>query len=145
MGIKRRLESRLRFPIIDNDNNTTNVWNLRRFRSSPLFPTRHSGRFAPIFYFNCEHFFLYIVKQKRKKSWIFKISWKSNFVGGQFLIIHQPFLGSCEVPQKIGADRFTCFDVYWIQTNRHPPIQKSIYIRVLLGHCSLHLVKSEVI
>ena len=74
MGIKRRLESRLRFPIIDNDNNTTNVWNLRRFRSSPLFPTRHSGRFAPIFYFNCEHFlFLYIVKQKRKKSWIFKI------------------------------------------------------------------------
>ena len=34
-----------------------------------LFLTRLLGRFAPIFYFNCEHFlFVYIVKQKQKNS-----------------------------------------------------------------------------
>ena len=38
-------------------------------------------------------------------------------------IIHKPSLGSLEVPQKIGPDRFSRFDVYWIQTDK-----QSIYI-----------------
>ena len=53
--------------------------------------TRLLGRFAPIFYLNCEHVvFVYILKQKLKKVrglyeqilWILKIYWKSNFVRG---------------------------------------------------------------
>ena len=39
------------------------------------------------------------------------------------LIIHKPFLGSRDVPQKFGPDRFSRFDVYWIQTNRQLPGQ----------------------
>ena len=36
-------------------------------------------------------------------------------------IIHKPSLGSREIPQKkIGPDRFSRFDAYWIQTNKHP-------------------------
>jgi len=41
------------------------------------------------------------------KTQIFKIS-----------IIHKPSLGSLDVPQKFGPDRFSSFDVYWIQTDR---------------------------
>ena len=54
--------------------------------------TRLLGRFAPIFYLNCEHvLFVYILKQKQtnknrgfheKVSWILKIYWKSNFFRG---------------------------------------------------------------
>ena len=33
-------------------------------------------------------------------------------------IIHKPSLGSLDVPQKFGPDRFSRFDVYWIQTDR---------------------------
>ena len=54
--------------------------------------TRLLGRFAPIFYLNCDHvLFVYILKQKQTKkvrgfhekmSWILKIYWKSNFVRG---------------------------------------------------------------
>jgi len=46
-------------------------------------------------------------KNKKLLTQIFKI-----------LIIHKPSLGSREVPQKFGPDRFSRFDVYWIQTNR---------------------------
>ena len=39
------------------------------FPFSPLYNTRLSGYFAPIFYFNCKHFiFVYIVKQKQRKK-----------------------------------------------------------------------------
>ena len=51
---------------------------------------------------------------------------KSNFDGGKFLKI----LSSINLPwdhvmshKKFGPDRFSRFDVYWIQTNRHPDKQ----------------------
>ena len=78
---------------------------------------RLSGRFAPIFYFNCEHvFFVYIVKQN-KKYVDFSNFQKSNFVRGKFLkirlCINLPWGNNArKVPQKIGPDRFSCFDVY---------------------------------
>ena len=87
---------------------------------SPLFQfniTRLLGRFAPIFYFNCEHvLFVYIVKQNKKssriltkKKWIFKIFkklmkiefWWRQII--EILIIHKPSLGPREVPHKIWA------------------------------------------
>ena len=60
-----------------------------------LLQIRILWRFAPIFYFNCEHFlFVYIVKQKRisqilsKKLLDFQNFQKSNFLeGGKFLKI----------------------------------------------------------
>ena len=36
----------------------------------------------------------------------------------EILIIHKPSLGSHGVTQKIWADRFSRFDLYWIQINR---------------------------
>ena len=45
--------------------------------------------------FNCKHLFL-----------------KANFL--KIWIIRKP----CEVPHKIGPARFSCFDVYWIQTDK---------------------------
>ena len=36
----------------------------------------------------------------------------------EILIIHKPSLWSRDVPQKNGPDRFSHFDVYWIQTNK---------------------------
>ena len=36
----------------------------------------------------------------------------------EILFFHKPFLGSLDVPQKFGPDRFSRFDVYWIQTNK---------------------------
>ena len=41
---------------------------------------------------------------------------KLNFDGGKFLKIS---LGSREIPQKFGPNRFSRFGVYWIQTNKH--------------------------
>ena len=88
--------------------------------SLKILETRHSARLAPIFTFNCEFFlFVYIVKQKQKKFADFvkkfvdfenlleiKFCWKLIF---EILIIHKPFLGSCEVPQKIWAGLFQPF------------------------------------
>ena len=45
----------------------------------------------------------------------------------EILIIHKPSLGSHGVTQKIWADRFSRFDIYWIQTDKHPDKQ-SIFI-----------------
>ena len=36
----------------------------------------------------------------------------------KILIIHNPSLGSCEVPHKIWAQLAQSFDVYWMQTNK---------------------------
>ena len=48
----------------------------------------------------------------------------------EILIIQKPSLGSCEVQHKIWARSVRRFDVYWIQTNRHPDRQaKNIYRR----------------
>ena len=87
----------------------------------------------PIFYFDCEHVhFVYIVKQNKQNL---RILTKKNFVDFQnfqkfnenrvlietkieILIIHKPSLGSREFHKKFGPDRLSCFDAYWIQTNR---------------------------
>ena len=42
-------------------------------------------------------------------------------------IIHKPSLWSRDVPQKIGPDRFSRFDVYWIQTNKQTD-KSNLYI-----------------
>ena len=39
------------------------------------------------------------------------------------LVIHEPSLGSREIPQKFGPDRFSRFDVYWIQTDKQTDTQ----------------------
>ena len=44
-----------------------------------------------------------------------KFLWRQIF---EILIIHKPSLWSRDVPQKFGSDRFSRFDVYWIQTNK---------------------------
>ena len=90
---------------------------LNSAKSSPplnFIETRLLGRFAPIFFFYCEHFlFLYIVKQKTKKVRRFykkkKFRGFSKFnensilmeVNFEILIVHKPSLGSFEVPDKI--------------------------------------------
>ena len=85
------------------------------------------GRFAPIFYFNCEHFlFMYIVKQKQTNKF-----YKNNRVFSKFSEIKICYslifenLSSINLPwgharthKKIGPDQFSRFSVYWIQTNR---------------------------
>ena len=106
--------------------------------------TRLLGRFAPIFDLNCEHIlFVYILKQKQKKVHKFhkKIGGFWKFIGNRILfadfikkihgfsklnffyknkilIIHYPFLGSREIPQKIWARSVLPFwrllDIYWI-------------------------------
>ena len=51
--------------------------------------------------------------------------WRQFF---EILIIHKPSLGSREIPQKIGPDRVSRFDVYWIQTDKQTNKQaKFIY------------------
>ena len=58
---------------------------------------------TPIFYFNCELFFVYIVKQKQNKIlWILWILKNQILLDTKFenSIIHKPFLGSREVPQQ---------------------------------------------
>ena len=39
------------------------------------------------------------------------------------MIIHKLSLGLREIPHKFGPDRFSRFDVYWIQTNKQTPKQ----------------------
>ena len=58
-------------------------------------------------------------------SWIFKMF--ENFmkiccrqIFKNFLIIHKPCLGHTRPHKKFGPDRFSRFDDYWTQTNRHP-------------------------
>ena len=75
-----------------------------------------------IFYLNCEHvLFVYILKQRRtffcgfkKNSRIFK---KLNFFTN--VMSHK----------KFGPDRFSRFDVYWIQTNRQTDRQAKLIYR----------------
>ena len=69
---------------------------------------------------------------QQKNSWIFKIFKKSNFDGGKFLIIWSSInlpWGHVMSPKKFGPDRFSRFDVYWIQTDTQTDRQTSqIYI-----------------
>ena len=99
-----------------------------------IYYTRLLGRFALIFYFNCEHvLFVYIVKQNKKIcgfqqkiSWIFKKFWRSNFDGGNFfiLLIHKPSLGSREGPHKVWA---WSVEPFWrlLDTNKQTDTQTS--------------------
>ena len=78
------------------------------YQSKFFLYTRLLGRSAPIFH--CQHFlFVYIVKQKQKSS-----------------------LGSCGSHNKFGPNRFSRFDVYWIEKkpDTQTDKQSSIYIEV---------------
>ena len=84
--------------------------------------TRVLGSFAQIFYFNCEHFLcVWCIHSNAKTNkkcrgfskqnfvdflnlMIIELCWRLIF---EILIIHKPFLGSCEVPHKIWADKTT--------------------------------------
>ena len=61
-------------------------------------------RFAPIFYFNCEHFLsVYIVKQNLKKvDELKKVKFSLRQIF-EILIIYKSSLGTCKVPRKIWA------------------------------------------
>ena len=50
----------------------------------------------------------------------------------EILIIHNSSLGHVRSHTKFGPDRFTLFDVYWIQTDRQTDKQ-SIYIDIILS------------
>ena len=56
--------------------------------------------------------------------------WRQIF---EILIIHKPSLGSLDVPQKIGPDRFSRFDFYWIQTDRQTDRQAKFIYRCCLA------------
>ena len=101
------------------------------------YNTRLLGRFAPIFYLNCEHVhFVYILKQSRKKfrgflkkirefsrfyNFLQKKNFKHNFF--KFLSFVNLPCGHVMSHKKFGPDRFSRFDVYWIQTNKQTPKQ----------------------
>ena len=73
---------------------------------------------SSIFYFNSGHFLLvYIVKHKPKKVADFI---KKKFTGFLkfWLPINLPW-GHVKSHTQFGPDRFSRFDVYWIQTDRH--------------------------
>ena len=59
---------------------------------------------------------------------------KANF---SILTIHTLSLGSCEVPQKIGPDRFSCFDVVIGYKQKQKTIKQTskVYIEYFNLHC----------
>ena len=82
-------------------------------------------------YFNCENVLLvYIVKLKQTKyikdfiakfRWFSIFLWKSNFVLGQFLQFWSSMnlsWGHVRSHTKFSPNRFSCYDVHWIQTDR---------------------------
>ena len=91
-----------------------------------------------IFQFSEHVLFVYIdVKQNKTKIPDFiknlmkvKFCWRQIWAN---LIIHKPSLRSRKVPQKLGPDRCSHFDAYWIQTGRKIDRQtdkQSLYIDV---------------
>ena len=90
-----------------------------------LYLTRLLGRFAPIFYLNCVHvLFVYILKQSRKKFRGFL-----NTIFLKFLSFVNLPCGHVMSHKKFGPDRFSRFDVYWMQTNRQTNRQtRQIYM-----------------
>ena len=55
--------------------------------------------------------------------------WRQIF---EILMIHKPSLESLDVPKKFGPDRFSRFDVYWIQTNKQTNRQAKFIYRWFL-------------
>ena len=95
--------------------------------------TRLLGRFAPIFYFNCEHwktkkknFADFINKNRVLSRFKKKLQKIKNFKTQIFeiLIIHKPSLGSREIPHKIWAQSVQPF---WrlLDTNKQTDRQTS--------------------
>jgi len=87
--------------------------------------------------------FVYILKQRRKKfcgflkksSRIFKnlnffTKLKTHFLKKGLSFINLT-CGHVMSHKKFGYDRFSRFDVYWIQTNRHPD-KPNLYIEIVL-------------
>ena len=83
--------------------------NKQKQTSNVYIYTSLLGRFAPIFYFYCEHVhFVYIVKEKQTKHFADFIRKIVDF----FVIFKKRIF-------YFLPDRFSRFEVYWIQTNRH--------------------------
>ena len=107
-------------PKIGNTELFIEVFIHQKFKALRALLSRLLGRFEPIFYLNCEHvLFVYILKQRRKKfsGFLKKIkTFKTLFL--KFLsFINLPW-GSVRSQKKFGPDRFSRFEVYWIQTNK---------------------------
>ena len=108
----------------------------QKFMALRALLSRFLGRFAPIFYFICKNKIHRAspCKQITKKNFAdFQNFQKSNFDRGKFLKI----LSFINFPwdhmmshKKFGPDRFSRFDVYWIQTDKQTNKQTSqIYIQ----------------
>ena len=103
--------------------------------------TRLSGRFAPIFYFNCGLWTLSLCTNLGDFHKLMKIKLCCRLIF-KILIIHKPSLGSCEVPQKMLAKSVRLF-LRLLDTNQQTNKQqtdrqaKNIYRRHLLKwyHC----------
>ena len=119
----------------------------QKFKALRTLLSRLLGRFAPIFYLNCEHVLsVYILKQRRKKFCGFKKKKNSRifknlnlFTKLKTLKTHfLKFLSFINLPcghvmshKKFGPDRFSRFDVYWVQTDKQTDRQTSqIYIQI---------------
>ena len=66
---------------------------------------------------------------------------KSNFDGGKFLKIRSSInlpWGHVMSHKKFGPDRFSRFDVYWIQTNKHPNKQTDRQAKIIYRLMTFH-------
>ena len=101
-------------------------FNINHVDLSQFYFTRLLGRFAPIFFFNCEHvLFVYIVKQNKKvrgfhKTFLgifkkkIKFCWRIFFWNFD---LHKPSMGLREVPQK---NRTRSVQPFGRLLDRHP-------------------------
>ena len=107
-----------------------------------LLITRILGRFALIFYLNCDHvLFVYILKQRRKNfadfqelNFFTKLkTFKTLFLFLSFITLPCDHVMS---HKKFEPDRFSRFDVYWIQTNGQTDRQAKFIYRLALEGAS---------
>ena len=73
----------------------------------------------------------------KKKFVDFQNFQKSNFVRGKYLKIRSLInlsLGHASFHEKFGPNRFSCFDVYWIQTDRQAKYKYRLQKDSFLGH-----------
>ena len=101
---------------------TLEIQGALRLLSRPL------GRFAPIFYFNCEHVLIVNIKKQRRKKFcgIYKKKF-ADFQDLKNLIFLQKYK---LLYTNFFNLMFSRFDVYWMQTDRQSNKQtyKQIYV-----------------
>lgn len=103
-----------------------------------IFLSLHS--FAPIFSLNfllLLNLYAFIRIYNFRLSWIFKIETKSKIFGDYFFVIlsiHTPSLGHLRSQKLLQLNRFSRFDVNWIQTNQQQT--RKVYIMILISKVS---------